>query len=161
MPLGIGTALAIFGAVIAIAISGTSTAIGLAAAGKAAAAAAGEKIENGTRGLILQALPQTQTIYAFITAMFIAIGVGLLGGTGKEIDFVTGLIMFGCGLLVGLTGLSAIMQGMVAASGIAATAKNEKAFPFTIMYAAQVETPALFGFIVSLLVLVIGLKVFG
>jgi V/A-type H+-transporting ATPase subunit K len=161
MVLSIGTGLAIFGAGLAIGLPGIASAIGLGAAGKAAAASVAENPENATKNLILQALPQTQTIYGFITALLIAMGVGLLSGTGKEVDFATGLVMFGAGLLVGLTGLSAIIQGMVSASGIAATARTERAFVPSIMYTGQVETPAIFGFTVAFLILAIGLKVIG
>ncbi|NIP40429.1 MAG: V-type ATP synthase subunit K, partial [Candidatus Aenigmarchaeota archaeon] len=61
-----GNVLGAVGAAIAIAIAGVSSARGLEIAGNTAAGATGEKEENFSSALILQALPQTQVIYAFI-----------------------------------------------------------------------------------------------
>jgi len=72
-----------------------------------------------------------------------------------------GLVFLGAGLIVAVTGISAIFQGMVAASGISACAKNQDAFVPSIVFTGQVETPAIFGFITALIVLVVGLNVLG
>ena len=65
----IGTFFAIIGAVVALGVAGISTAIGVAAAGVAGAGTVAEKKENFKNALILQALPQTQTVYAFIISL--------------------------------------------------------------------------------------------
>jgi V/A-type H+-transporting ATPase subunit K len=88
-------------------------------------------------------------------------GAGLLGAAGKEITFNHGLVMLAAGLIVAVTGISAIFQGMVASAGIASSAKNPDAFVPSIVFSGQVETPAIFGFIAALLVLVVGLNVLG
>ncbi|MBN1156275.1 V-type ATP synthase subunit K [Candidatus Woesearchaeota archaeon] len=158
--IGSGTIFAIGGAAIALGTAGLSTALGVKAAGIAAAGAVSENKENFKNGLVLQALPQTQTIYAFITALLIFMGAGLLG-TEKSITPYQGLAMLGAGILVAITSLSAIMQGLIAASGVVATAKNQEAFVPSIVFAGQSETPAIFGFIASLILLVVGLGVLG
>lgn len=160
MVITLGTGLAITGAALALGIAGISSAMGLKAAGVAATGAVAEKKEHFRNGLILQAMPQTQTIYAFITALLILMGAGLLGAP-KELTTYQGLVFFAAGLVVALTGISAIAQGIVAASGIVASTKNQDAFAPSLVFTGQCETPAIFGFITALMVLIVGLSVLG
>lgn len=160
MVITLGTGLAITGAALALGIAGISSAMGLKAAGVAAAGAVAEKKEHFRNGLILQAMPQTQTIYAFITALLILMGAGLLGAP-KELTTYQGLVFFAAGLVVALTSISAIAQGTVAASGIVASTKNQDAFAPSLVFTGQCETPAIFGFITALMVLIVGLAVLG
>ena len=157
----LGTVFAVSGAAIALGVAGLSSAYGIKAAGIAGAGAVAEKKEHFKNALILQALPQTQTIYAFITALLILMGAGLLGGGVRELTTAEGLAMFGAGLVVAITGISAVMQGLVAASGIVSTSKNQDAFAPSIIFSGQCETPAIFGFIIALILLVVGLGVLG
>lgn len=157
----LGTSLAFSGAAVALGTAGISTALGVRAAGISAAAAVAEKKENFKNALILQAMPQTQTIYAFIIALLILMGTGLLGAGAREVSIFEGLIMFAAGVVVALTSISAVSQGMVSAAGIQASAKSESAFVPSIVFAGQAETPAIFGFILALIVLVVGLGVLG
>lgn len=161
MAATLGTVYAISGAALALGVAGVSTALGVKAAGIAGAGAVAEKKEHFKSALILQALPQTQTIYAFITALLILMGAGLLGGGIKELTTYEGLAMLGAGLVVAITGISAIMQGLVAASGIVSCTKNPDAFAPSIVFTGQCETPAIFGFIAGLILLVVGLGVLG
>ncbi|MEK0371100.1 MAG: hypothetical protein QQN55_08100 [Nitrosopumilus sp.] len=160
MVITLGTGLAITGAALALGIAGISSSMGLKAAGVAAAGAVAEKKEHFRNGLILQAMPQTQTIYAFITALLILMGAGLLGAP-KELTTYQGLVFFAAGLVVALTSISAIAQGTVAASGIVASTKNQDAFAPSLVFTGQCETPAIFGFITALMVLIVGLAVLG
>lgn len=161
MVIGMGTVYAVSGAAIALGVAGVSTALGVRAAGVAGAGAVAEKKENFKNALILQALPQTQTIYAFITALLILMGVGLLGGGAKDVTVAQGLVMFGAGLVVALTGISAISQGIVSASGIVSCAKTQDAFAPSLVFSGQCETPAIFGFIIALMLLIVGIGVLG
>ncbi|MCD4740697.1 V-type ATP synthase subunit K [archaeon] len=154
-----GTILALFGAGIALGIAGICTALGLMAAGISGAGAVAESKENFKNAMILQAMPQTQTIYAFITALFIVMGTGLLSGAGKEVTMETGFIMLAAGVIVALTAVSAVFQGRISAAGIASCAKNPDAFAPSIVFSGQAETPAIFGFVVALIILVVGVGV--
>jgi len=156
----LGTFFAVMGAMLALGVPGICSAIGLRAAGVAGAGAVAENKENFKSALVLQSLPQTQTIYGFITALFIVMGAGLLGGTA-EVTAERGLVMLAAGLIVAVTGVSAVFQGLVASAGIASSAKNQDAFVPSIVFTGQVETPAIFGFIAALIVLVVGLNVLG
>ncbi len=161
MAVTLGVVLAVSGAVVALGVAGISSAYGMKAAGVAGAAAVAEKKEYFKNALVLQALPQTQTIYAFITALLIMMGTGLLGGGVKEVSTMQGLAMLGAGLIVALTAMSAIMQGLVASAGIVSCTKNKDAFAPSIVFGGQCETPAIFGFIAALIMLVVGLGVLG
>ncbi|MBN2457914.1 V-type ATP synthase subunit K [Candidatus Woesearchaeota archaeon] len=156
-----GTVFAVSGAAVALGVAGVSTALGVKAAGIAGAGAVAEKKEHFKSALVLQALPQTQTIYAFITALLILMGAGLLGGGIKELTNAEGLAMFGAGLVVAITSISSIMQGIVAASGIVSCTKNADALVPSIVFTGQCETPAIFGFIAALILLVVGIGVLG
>lgn len=159
--LTLGTGLAISGAALALGVAGVSSSLGIRAAGISAAGAVAEKKEHFKNALILQAMPQTQTIYAFITALLIIMGVGLLGEGGFALTTGRGLVFFGAGLVVAITGISAISQGMVAAAGIVACTKNQDAFAPSLVFSGQCETPAIFGFIAALMILIVGLGVLG
>lgn len=191
-----GTTLALFGAGIALGVAGICTALGLMAAGISGAGAVAESKENFKNAMILQAMPQTQTIYAFITALFIVMGTGILmsdteqatartaqiaalnesygnqltmanvtalgvGNAGKGIPLETGLLMLGAGLMVAFTSVSAVFQGRISAAGIASCARNPDAFAPSIVFSGQAETPAIFGFVVAIIVLVVGMHVLG
>lgn len=158
---GEGTIWAIAGAVIAIGTAGISTVVGCWAAGLSAAGSVVEKKDNFKNALILQALPQTQTVYAFITCLLILMGAGLLGAGGAKLDVPHGMAMFGAGLIVAITSISAIYQGLVAAAGIVSTTKNPDTFGPCLVFGGQCETTAIFGFILALIFLIVGLGVLG
>ena len=155
-----GKVLAAIAAAVALGGTGIASMIGLKNAGVAAAGVVAENKDNFTNALVLQALPQTQVVYGFITALFIAMGAGLLGAA-KEISVADGFVMLGVAVLVVLTGLSGIFQGIVSSAGIISSAKNKDEFVPCVVFGGQVETPAIFGFICALIVLVVGLNVLG
>lgn len=156
----LGTLFAVVAAALAIGVPGLCSAIGLRSAGVTGAASVAEDNKNFRSSLVLQALPQTQTVYGFIIALFIVMGAGLLG-EAKEVSLELGLVFMAASLIMAITGASAIHQGMVSSSGISACGKNKKSFVPSIIFSGQCETPAIFGFIVALIVLVVGLGVLG
>lgn len=155
--------LIVLACAIAIGIAGIASAIGLSVGGISAAAVVSEKPEVFSRVLILEMLPMTQTIYAFIASILLLMGAGLLGGK-PSMDLsnpAIGNSAVFIGLMIGLTGLSAINQGLIASAGITATGKNPSFAGRGIMLAIMPETIAIFGFLVSLLIMVLGLKILG
>jgi len=149
-------ALIILGCALAIGIAGIGSAIGLALAGSSAIAVTAEKPNLFGKLLVLQVLPMTQSVYGLLTAILLMMGAGLLGGGGS----VTALQAMGAvwiGLAVGLTGLSAINQGMVASSSIAAVGRNPDVAARGIIFTVMPETIAIFGLLVGIL-LMTGLK---
>ena len=117
--------LVILGCALAIGIAGIASAIGLALAGSSAVAVTAEKPDLFSKCLILQVLPMTQSVYGLLTAILLMMGAGLLGGGGTLITSLQGMDAVWVGLAVGLTGISAINQGMVASSSISAVARNQ------------------------------------
>ncbi|NOX71763.1 MAG: V-type ATP synthase subunit K [Candidatus Micrarchaeota archaeon] len=144
-----GNVLGIIGSAIAIIVAGVSSAKGLEIAGNAAAGATGENEENFSSSLILQAMPQTQVIYGFIVGILIILGI-MNGGLTVE----KGMISLFAGMAVGLTGISAINQGKVAASSIGAAAKNAAIKGKVLIFVVMPEIAALFGFVIAIMALI-------
>jgi len=149
-----GNVLAALGAAVGISITGISAARGLEVAGHSAAGVTAEREENFSSALILQALPQTQVIYGFIISILIFMGI-----RGGPLTVEQGWLCLAAGIAVGLTGISAINQGKVAASSIGAVAKNASIRGKVLIYVVMPEIAALFGFVIAM-VLLIGGEVF-
>ena len=147
-------ALVILGCALAIGITGISSAIGLALAGSSAVAVTAEKPNLFGKCLVLQVLPMTQSVYGLLTAILLMMGIGLLGG--GETVLISPLVGMGAvwiGLAVGLTGISAINQGMVASSSISAVGRNPDVAARGIIYTVMPETIAIFGLLVGILLM--------
>lgn len=145
--------LIIFGCVLAIGIAGIASAIGLALAGSSAIAVTAEKPELFGKCLVLQVLPMTQSVYGLLTAILLMMGAGLLGGGDVKISALQGMGAVWIGLAVGLTGLSAINQGMVASSSISAVGRNPDVAARGIIFTVMPETIAIFGLLVGILLM--------
>jgi len=151
--------MVILGCAIAIGIAGIASAIGLALAGSSAVAVTAEKPELFGKLLVLQVLPMTQSVYGLLTAILLMMGAGLLGGEA-EVTQLMGVGAIWIGLAVGLTGISAINQGMVASSSISAVGRNPDVAARGIIFTVMPETIAIFGLLVGIL-LMTGLKFLG
>jgi len=149
-----GNFLAALGCVFAIALAGRGSSVGLRLSGSAASGATAEKEKSFGSFLLLESLPQTQIIYAFIIAILIV--SSMLSG---DFSVEKGLLSLAAGMVVGLSGLSAIEQGKTAAAAIGAVAKNQNITGKVMIYVVMVEITALLGFIIALLLLIAG-KVF-
>jgi V/A-type H+-transporting ATPase subunit K len=143
----------ILGCALAIGIAGISSAIGLALAGSSAVAVTAEKPQLFGKLLVLQVLPMTQSVYGLLTAILMMMGAGLLGGGGGMITSLMGMGAVWIGLAVGLTGISAINQGMVASSSIAAVGRNPDIAARGIIFTVMPETIAIFGLLVGILLM--------
>jgi V/A-type H+-transporting ATPase subunit K len=144
------------GAALAIGIAGIGSATGIGIAGAAGVGATGEKPEVFGRSLVYQVLPMTQVVYGFIFAVLLLIGAGILAGEGRPEVFTQpfiGLAAIAIGLGVGLTGLSAIGQGITASASIGSYARNKEVFGRGMIFTVMSETIAVFGFIIGLFIL--------
>ncbi|MGX7013550.1 V-type ATP synthase subunit K [Vagococcus silagei] len=143
-----GIIFAILGMAIATIFSGIGSAKGVGMTGEAAAILTTEQPEKFGKALILQLLPGTQGLYGFVIAFFI------LGKISPDMSMVEGFAMLGASLPIAFTGLSSgIAQGRVAASGIQILAKKPEHATKGIIYAAMVETYAILGFVISLMLI--------
>ncbi len=144
------TAVAVAGAATSILIAGTGSAIGMGVAGLSGAGVIAEKPDLFGKVLILQALPGTQVIYGFLGAILILINIGILGG--ETVELAVAWQYFFASLPVAFTGLfSGMYQGRVSAAGIQAIAKNPGVLGNAMVLSAMVETVAIFGLLVTLL----------
>lgn len=154
----LGSVYALIGAAIAATFAGIGSAYGVRAGGQAAAGATAEKPELFGKLLILQALPGTQGIYGFLTAILIMVQIGVLGGAPLPLTPDQGLSFLFAGLPIGIVGWwSGIYQGQTAVSAIHMTAKDPDASAKGITMTAMVETYAILALLVSIL-MIYGIK---
>jgi len=150
--MSLGSALALFGAAIAVGLSGLGSSIGVSRAGQASAGVVSEDPEKFMKCLILQLLPATQGIYGFIIGFLVLLKIGVLGGLIALSSNAGWAILAGC-IPIGITGLfSAIFQGNVSVAGIALVGKRPEESTRAMLMSAMVETYALLGFLVSFMV---------
>ncbi len=143
-----GQTIAIIGLALCAGLCGVGSAIGLFHTGSAAAGVLAEDSKKFSKVLILVVLPATQGIYGFVLAI---LGMGSItaGMTAAQ-----GWAMFGAAMPLAITGLiSAIFQGKTAVGGIYAIAKNESLSGKLILFPAMVETYAILGLVVSILLM--------
>lgn len=148
-----GSVFALMGAAVA-ALAGIGSAMGVGIAGQAAAGVLAEDPKKFGKTLILQALPGTQGIYGLLMAFLIFIRIGLLGGGMIDLTVSQGLYILASGIPIGLVGIwSGIAQGKAAAAGIMLLGKRSDQMAKGIIYAAMVETYAIFALLISILML--------
>ncbi len=150
--LGIGVGIAGIGAGIAVGVAGLS-AIGQGMAAGSSVGVVSEKEEMFGKGMVFSVLPETQAIYGMLIAILILLGAGILGGGGTGFPTVIGLVCIGAGVAVGVAGLSAIGQGIAAGSSVGVVSENEEMFGKGMVFSVLPETQALYGFIISILLL--------
>lgn len=153
----LGTALALFGAALAVGMSGIGSSIGVGKAGQAAAGVTAEDPDKFMKCLILQLLPATQGIYGFIVGFLTLIKLNAFNGfvlaaTGTYISTAGGIGILAASLPIAIAGLfSAVHQGKVAVSAIGLVAKRPEESTKGMVMTAMVETYALLAFLVSFL----------
>ena len=149
-----GNFLAVLGAALAVGLGGIGSAKGVGIAGEAAAGLIAEDPDKFGQTLILQALPGTQGIYGFLVGIMVMLTCGFLGGTAY-LTSSQGLYVLAACLPAALTGLvSGIHQGRVSAAGINVVAKRPNEVSKAMIYAAMVETYAILGLLISILLVI-------
>ena len=143
-----GSALATLGLALCAGLCGAGSAIGLYFTGSAASGVLAENPKKFSKVLILVVLPATQGIYGFVLAI---IGSGSVSATMTAIE---GAKVFAAAMPLAIAGLiSGIFQGKTAVGRIYAIAKNESISGKLILFPAMVETYAILGLVVSILLL--------
>lgn len=144
---GGGMLLAIIGIAVATIFPGMGSSKGVGMTGEAAAALTTEQPEKFGKTLLLQLLPGTQGLYGFVIAFLIFAKIS------PDLTTMQGLQLLGAALPIAFTGLtSGIAQGRVATAGIQILAKKPEHFIKGVIYAAMVETYAILGFVISIIV---------
>lgn len=141
-----GYFLALTGLGLMVGLSGAGSAIGLSTGGSAVIGMLKKRPEAFANGLILSGLPATQGLYGFVA--FIMYNESI----NPEIGLFQGAVVFGAGIALGLAAIvSAIMQGRVSASGIAAIGNGHNVFGNTFILAAFPEFYAILALVAVIL----------
>ena len=144
-----GMVFGALGVAIAVGMSGIGSAKGVGIVGQSAAGLLSEQPEKFGKALVLELLPGTQGLYGFV--------IGLLAffQLSGDTSLAQGLyLLFAC-LPVGIAGLfSGVAQGKAAASSVQILAKKPEHNTKGIVLTAMVETYALLGFVISIMLVV-------
>ena len=150
-----GTDWALLGAGMAAILGGSGSSWGIAVASDTVSGVLAEDDTKFGKLLPLAAMPGTQGIYCFISAVLVLVFFGLLGGK-VDLPAVAGFKVFlACQPVGWLCFVSAYWQGKAGASaaGIVAADKQAPA----LIFPALVETYAVLSLIVTILML-LGLR---
>jgi V/A-type H+/Na+-transporting ATPase subunit K len=134
------------GPVIVLGLACLGSAIGCGIAGMASHGVMARVDENHGKFIGMSALPSSQAIYGFVLMLLMKNAI-----LAKTLSAVNGI---GIGLFVGLAVmLSAIYQGMCAATGIQASAKQPSVYGKCLAALGIVESFSLFAFVFALLLI--------
>ena len=150
----LGFTLAVLGGALAVVLGGIGSAIGVGLAGQASSGVMSEDPEKFGSLLLLVALPGTQGIYGFLSAFLVILKLGLTTEVLASTTTYQGWqVLIAC-LPVAFAGLvSGIHQGKVCASGVYMVAKQPKDLMKPVIMAALVETYAVLGLLITILLL--------
>lgn len=151
----LGVILIFVGAAVTALLGFIGSIFGMGFAGQAATGVVGEKPSLFGKVLLMQALPGSQGIYGLVGAFLILSFSGVLGGEATDITTAVGIQYLIAGLPIGISGLlSGIYQGLVAASGVSLIARDEANTGRAVTLAAMIETWAIFGVLISFILLI-------
>ncbi|MEC8306502.1 MAG: ATP synthase subunit C [Chlamydiota bacterium] len=134
------------GPAIALALACLGSAVGCGIAGMASHGIMSRHKENHGKVIAMSALPSSQAIYGFV--LMLMMRAALEAGTLSPVTAI------GIGASVGLAIMvSAIYQGMCAATGIQASAKEPSIYGKCFAALGIVESFSLFAFVFALVLL--------
>ena len=134
------------GPALVLALGCIGSAIGCGIAGMASHGVMSRVDENHGKFIGMSALPSSQAIYAFVLMLLMKNAID-----GGSLSAVTGI---GIGASIGLAiMLSSIYQGMCAATGILASAKQPAVYGKCLAALGIVESFSLFAFVFALLLI--------
>jgi V/A-type H+-transporting ATPase subunit K len=146
--INLGIALAILGAALATFGGGFGSSVGVGVSGEVGNGVLSEDEKKFGSVLLLQALPATQGIYGLLIAFII------LGKLNASLSVADGLGIMFAALPITITGLiSGIWQGKVSAASMQLIARKPKQMGQAMILPAMVETFAVFGLLISILLL--------
>lgn len=140
------------GASIVVGITGFFSALGIGYAASAAITAMSRKEGIFGKSLVFVILPETIVIYGLLIAILITRSLGTFGDA-IPIQAGNEIILFLAAGVLSLVSLTGYMLGKLGASGIAALTKSEATFGRNIVFVVLVESIAIYGVLVSILML--------
>lgn len=158
--MDLSIALALAGVGVSVGLSGIGSSLGVGAVAKVGTGLLSREPAKFAQTLLLSALPSTQALYGLLYGFVILIQIGILG-EAKTFDVNVGWALLFSALPVGLACLgSGIGQGEIAAGGVKILAEKPENLSQAIVLAALAESFAVFGLVISLLILFVGINPF-
>lgn len=148
-----GLEWAYLGAGLAFIGGGIGSAIGIASISNTAAGIVSEDPEKFGKVLPLAAMPGTQGIYGFITALLVFIFFGFFAGEADLTAREGVRVFFACMPVAAVCLVSAIYQGATAIGAAGMIARRDEEAGKALIFPALVETYAVFSLIVTILML--------
>ena len=158
--MSISMVYVLIGLVLSVSLGAIGSSLGVGYVTKVGAGLLSKEPQKFPQVLALAALPSTQALYGLLFGFILLIRVGFLDAVPKVINDATGLALMLSALPVGIACLiSGIMQGQAAASGVKILAEKPENVSQAIVLAALIESFAVFGLVISLLLAFVGIKV--
>jgi V/A-type H+-transporting ATPase subunit K len=150
----------LIGLALSVGLSAIGSSIGVGLVAKVGAGLLSKEPQKFPQVLALSALPSTQALYGLLFGFILLIRVGLLNATPTPISDEIGLALMLASMPVAISCLiSGIYQGQVAASGVKILAEKPENVSQAIVLAALIESFAVFGLVISLLLVFVGIKI--
>jgi len=159
MSFNIEIVYALLGVGISAGLGAAGSSIGVGAVAKSGAGLLSKEPEKFPLVLSLAALPSTQALYGLLFAFIVLSQTGLLAGKALDLPANIGIAYMLASLPVGIACLfSGIYQGQAAASSVKILATKPDKLSQGIVLASILESFAIFGLVVSLLIVFVGIK---
>jgi len=157
--MSLSIVLSLIGLAISVAFGAIGSSIGVAYVANIGTGLLAKEPQKFPQVLALAALPSTQALYGLLFGFIILIKIGLLGGAPLDFDVNIGWAILLSSLPVGVACLiSGIAQGQIAANGLKILAEKPQNLSQAIVLAALVESFAVFGLVISLLIVFVGIQ---
>ncbi len=142
-----GKAIGILGLALCMILCGAGSAFGLYKTGSASAGVMSEDNKKFSKIIVLALLPATQGIYGFVLAVM------KISALSATMTVAAGWAVFGAALALGITGmLSAVLQGITAASCIYAIGKNSAGSGQYVLFPAMIEFYAILALVLGIMI---------
>ncbi len=149
-----GTAIAFFGASLAVGMACSGSAKGVGTVGRAGAGVLSVDPGKFSRVLILQILPGTQGLYGLVVWFLALMKLGFFAANLVEFTVRQGISFFGACMPVAIGGFFfGIVQGRLGASGLSLLAKRPNELSKSIILAIMVEFYAILALLSTFLML--------
>lgn len=148
----------LIGVALAVSLGAIGSSIGVGAVGRLGAGLLSKEPKKFPQTLILAALPSTQALYGLLFGFILLIQTQILSGKPAELTTSQGMAFLLASIPVAVSCLiSGIFQGLVASSGIKILATKPESFSQAIILASLIESFAIFGLVISLLIVFVGI----
>ncbi|MDD3831229.1 MAG: V-type ATP synthase subunit K [Clostridia bacterium] len=154
----LGLPLAIFGMALAFIPAACGSAYGVSKTGQTMSGIVSEKPEVYSKLQIIQLLPATQGLYGFLIAILAGVQMNIFG-TIPTMTLEQGLSFVVAALPIAIVGpISAVYQANSACSAMVMVGKAPEMSGKGILMVAAVELYAIFGLLVSFLLVMFGIS---